>query len=385
MNLRRSEFKRLITEREGPHVSIYLPTHRRGPQTRQDPIRLKNLIRDAETRLLDLGKSARDADRILSDGRRLLDDTAFWNHRTNGLCLFLATDFHRRYDLPFRCDELLVVTRRFHLKPVVPLLYRDARFYLLALSQKDVRFFVCDRDRIVQTEVAAMPRSLEDATVHEDPERQIQFHTGTPATAGGSRPAIYHGHGAGADDAETRLLRYFQVIDRALGPVLAADDAPLVLAGVDYLHAIYRKANSYRGLIGEGISGNPQGREEGELHRRAWKVVSPCFEGRRGEALAEYEALSGSGDARRADDLERVLPAALHGRVAYLFVAVGVQQWGSYAAAADRLEIRDEAMPGDEDLLDLAAIHTLAHGGEVYALPPEEMPTEGTVAAVYRY
>jgi hypothetical protein len=57
---------------------------------------------------------------------------------------------------------------------------------------------------MVQLEVPEMPRSLEETMAHDDAERQMRFHTETPATRSGNRPAIYHGHGAGADDAETR-------------------------------------------------------------------------------------------------------------------------------------------------------------------------------------
>jgi hypothetical protein len=385
MNLSRTEIKNLIETREGFHVSVYLPTHQKGPETQQNPIRLKNLLRDAERQLLDLGASPPDTDRLLADARRLLDDAAFWKHRTKGLCLFLATNFFRHYDLPFPSAELALVTHRFHLKPIVRLLYRDARFYLLALSQNEARAFACDREGVALMEVPGMPRSLEEATIHDDAEKQIQFHTGTPTSGAGNRSAIYHGHGAGADDAATRLLRYFQGIDRALRSVLADEDAPLVVAGVDYLHAIYRQANSYKGLMENGITGSPQNESETDLHHQAWRIVRPIFEASRKKALADYLALSGSRDPRSASDLEQILPAACHGRVAYLFVALGVQRWGSYDAPTGRLEDREERQPGDEDLLDLAAVHTLANGGDVYAMPPEDMPVDATVAAVFRY
>jgi hypothetical protein len=385
MNLSRREFKKLIEARAGLHVSIYLPTHRKGPQVQQDPVRLKNLVRDAEGQLVELGMSSRNAGRMLAGGHRLRDDTVFWKYRTKGLCLFLATDFVRHYDLPFRCEELVVVTQRFHLKPIVPLLYRDARFYLLTLSQNKARIFICTQDRMVRLEVPGMPQSLKEATIHDDPEKQIQFHTGTPTTSTGNRSAIYHGHGAGADDADTRMLRYFQGIDRALGSVLADEDAPLVLAGVDYLHAIYRRANSYKGLMEDGITGSPHDESERDLHRQAWKIVRPTFEAVREKALAEYGALSGSRDPRSAGDVKEILPAALHGRVAHLFVAVGVQQWGTYDPATGRLDVQEDGKPGDEDLLDLAAVHTLANGGDVYAVPPKDMPEDAMVAAVFRY
>ncbi len=52
---------------------------------------------------------------------------------------------------------------------------------------------------------------------------------------------------------------------------------------------------------------------------------------------------------------------------------------------ADEIQIHSEPQPGDEDLLDAAAIQTLMHGGVVYAVEPQKMPDEAAIAAVFRY
>ncbi|MDX2243921.1 MAG: hypothetical protein NW224_24865 [Leptolyngbyaceae cyanobacterium bins.302] len=49
------------------------------------------------------------------------------------------------------------------------------------------------------------------------------------------------------------------------------------------------------------------------------------------------------------------------------------------------LEIHNDAQPGDEDLLNAAAIQTLFHGGTVYAVEPQNVPDDAPVAAVFRY
>ena len=49
--LSRSELKSLQGHREYPSVSILAPTHRTAPLNRQDPIKVKNLVRRAIDRL----------------------------------------------------------------------------------------------------------------------------------------------------------------------------------------------------------------------------------------------------------------------------------------------------------------------------------------------
>jgi hypothetical protein len=44
---RRTDLERLALQGAGPCVSLFLPTHRAGPEVQQAPIRLKNLLRQA--------------------------------------------------------------------------------------------------------------------------------------------------------------------------------------------------------------------------------------------------------------------------------------------------------------------------------------------------
>ena len=77
--------------------------------------------------------------------------------------------------------------------------------------------------------------------------------------------------------------------------------------------------------------------------------------------------------------------AAYDGRIETLFVVVGVQQWGMFDGANRMVEVHREAVPGDEDLLDVAAQYTLLRRGTVYAVTPEEAPHRTPAAAILRY
>ncbi len=79
------------------------------------------------------------------------------------------------------------------------------------------------------------------------------------------------------------------------------------------------------------------------------------------------------------------MPAAAHGRVETLFVAVGVQRWGAFDPSTGSVTQHEMRQAGDEDLLDLAAISTMINGGTVYALAPDDLPGESRAAAIQRY
>ena len=83
--------------------------------------------------------------------------------------------------------------------------------------------------------------------------------------------------------------------------------------------------------------------------------------------------------------LERAVKAARYGRVDTLFVPLGIQHWGRVEADGDEVVIENEPRLENEDLLDFAAAQTILNSGMVFAVPPEELPGNGDLAAILRY
>ena len=146
---------------------------------------------------------------------------------------------------------------------------------------------------------------------------------------------------------------------------------------------IYREANSYSHLMDPGIAGNPEGWKAEELHAQAWKIVEPHFLKAQEDALAHYKQLKGGG--RTSNDLKAIFQGAYEGRIDTLFVAAGIQHWGFYALGTRTVHLHPDAEPGDEDLLDFAAVHTFLNRGTVYPMKPEDVPEGGAVAGIFRY
>jgi len=380
--LSKEELRTLMEKPEGWCVSMYMPTHRSFPETKQDPIRFKNLLREAEERLKAAGLRSPDAKKMLKQAQPLLKDSLFWQHQSDGFAAFVHSGGFSHYRLPLRLDELVVVADRFHIKPLLSLFSNDGRFFLLALSQNEVRLFLCSRYSTSELELEGVPESLSEALMYDDPEKQLQFHTRTP-TVGGGRAAIFHGHGAGTDDAKNNILRYFQQVDQGLREILREERGPLILAGVDYLFPIYREANSYSHLMDTGIAGNPEGWKAEELHAQAWKIVESHFLKAQEDVLAQYEQLKGSG--RTSNDLKAIVQGAYEGMIDTLFVAAGIQRWGCYDSGMRTVHLHPHAEPGDEDLIDFAAVHTIFNRGTVYPMKPEDVPDRGAVAGIFRY
>ncbi|NIR46918.1 hypothetical protein GWO43_00350 [candidate division KSB1 bacterium] len=383
--LSKDDIKALSEEPADLCVSIFMPTHRTGKEIEQDPIRLKNLLRSVEKGLKERGIRDQQIQSFLEPPRHLLGDDFFWSHQHDGLAIFLTAENFQCYRLPLKFDELNVVSQRFHLKPLLPILSSDVRFYILALSQKTVRLLEGSRYNVSQVVLKDIPQSLSEALKYDDPERQLQFHTGAQPAKGGRRAAMFHGQGVGMDAAQQKkdILRFFQLLDQGLHDILHEQGIPLIIAGVEYLHPIYREANSYPQLLERGIVGNPEELSNEELHRAAWTILEPHFQKNQEQARAKYQELAGTG--RASKKLQEVVPATHHGKVEQLFVPREVQIWGRYDQDSSEVHIHEGMEPDDEELLDLCAIQTFLTGGTVYAVDRDNMPDDTSIAAVFRY
>ncbi|HUX04463.1 MAG TPA: hypothetical protein VMV53_06095 [Acidimicrobiales bacterium] len=368
---------RLAAENEGPRVSIFLPTERRGDKTRQAAIRLRNLLADAQRQLRDAGMSTRAIDDLLAPEHALALDDDFWQHQSDGLALFAAPGLHLHYRVPLHLVEEATVARGFRVRPLAPLLSGDGRFFIMALSQNEVRVYEATRLTIGELDTSAIVKSMADALAMEESERQLQYHSS------GSGTVHFHGHGAGEEIDKGAVERYLRVVDRGLREALDGSTEPLVLASVDYYQPIFRSMTRYPNVWDQAITGAPERWRPEELHEMAWTIMAPHFAGEGTAALARYR--QGAGTGATTTDLDEIVLGAREGRVDTLLVTTGAPVWGRVDEEARRVMVDETRSADDEDVIDRALLETLSHGGSVVSLEPSELATGSAAAALLRY
>ena len=374
--LTKENVRLLMGTHEVPCVSIFMPMHRSGAETQQNPIRFKNLLREADERLIARGLRAPEAKGLLEKAEKLLQDGLFHKHQSDGLAMFLSSEVFNYYFLPFVFEELVTVSDRFHIRPLLPLLIGDGRYYVLALSQNQARLLQGTHYSVNEVDLVAVPRDLAETLRDDDSRKELNIRSSKSGGGG----AITYGHEV---DTKENIRRYLRQIDKGLHELLKDERAPLMLAGVDYLHPIYREVNTYPHLMSEGIAGNPERLSAEELHKQAWAIVGSFFQKTKQEAVDQYKQFADTG--RASNRIRKIVPAAYHGRVELFFVVADLQQWGTFDPRTDEIHLHKKEKPGDEDLLEFTTIQTLLKGGTVYVAEPGEMPDTGSAAAVFRY
>ncbi|MFN0089353.1 MAG: hypothetical protein ACKVWR_03645 [Acidimicrobiales bacterium] len=373
----RRDLDELVEVARSTCVSLYLPTHRSGVETAQDPVRLRNLLASARRELAALDLNADQIEDLLRPAGELLAGRDWWQHQSDGLAMFCAPGFFRVFRLPISVAVLAVVATRFHVRPLLPLVASDGRFWLLALSQNSVRLFSGTELTISELDTADTPTSMAEALAHEDPEKERQIRSTGPNGLGQS-----YGHAGGGEDDKAAIERYFRAVDRGLAGLALDPSVPLVIAGVSYYGPIFRAVSVHPDILDDVVAGSPDDLSAVELHELAWAAVRAHLEARRRRWQDRYG--QARADGRSAEGLLQVATAANEGRVELLILPSDGSRWASTDLAGDAIE-HDQREPGDVDLLDVVAQQVLRTGGEIVVMKPDELPEDAIPAAILRY
>jgi hypothetical protein len=366
--------RRLVVEAQQPCLSIYVPTHRSGPEVQQDAIRFEKALREGERLLRAAGA---DPDAMLGSVRLLRDDAEFWAHQSDGLAVFCDGREPTIHRVPITVEETVRLGDRPYLKPLLPLVSKGgARYRVLALSQQSVRLFEGSAEGLAPVTVPDLPQSVDDV-VGDTRRGGLQQHSEGPSGVG-----IVHGQASTADIAKAELEKFVRAIDGALHSALSSRPLPLVIAAVDHVASAFRQVA--RADDAHTLSGNPDQLGAADLHERAWPLVAPSFDRERERVLETVRR--GLGTGKVVQRIDEVVLAAYEGRVDTMLVAYDVSRWGYFDRKTKAVSIHDERNPRDHDLIDCAAIDCMLHGGTLHALRYEDMPGDDAKAiAVLRW
>jgi hypothetical protein len=365
----RSELETLATTRAETCVSIYLPTHPVTQHMDVDRLEFRALaeLAVAQLRERDAPSDRGHATAFEQQFRRLAEDGIFWRYQSTSLAVLATPDRCLTYRLPSRLQRMSEVSDRFHLRPLIGALSFPSVAFVLAFSQKTARLIEVGPDHPgKEVEVADLPTGIAELarTAGDDPEA----------------PALMPGGQA----HKTLIEKYARSIDRAVSRVVAAAQAPLILACVDYLSPIYRSIDSSQTLLDETIYGNPDQVSPRELGERALDIV------RRHEAQRLEEIRERHGRwrtiGRASSNLADVARAATAGAVDTLLFDIDGATYGHISEDTGVIQLAREPSASSYDIVDEAIGRTILTGGAVLGVRRADLPDAASpVAALLRF
>ncbi len=365
-------------------ISIFIPTHRAGKKVLQqeDTLALKNQLKEVENKLAKKGLHANVVKKMTAPVQELIDDTSFWREQSDGLAIFVADGFSKYYTLPVYFKEFNYISNSFYLKPLMPMFVGDGNFYLLMLERSNVKLYACTKHSFTEISIDDLiPETKQDRVGFDYEQKNLQFRTGQTGTG----QAMYHGQEAATGKRKNEIKKYLRAINDGLAPLFKEENRPLLIAAQRPLFDIYKEVNSYPNLMGENLNVNFGDTDIFEAHELAWEMMAPVFDRKRKDKMALF--LEEQGTGKTAIGIDKIIPAAFHGKVDTLFCENKSDIFGNYKEESNSIIVtQSEENDNTISLMNVAVVETFLNGGEVYLLDREEMPNPNSrINALYRY
>jgi len=371
----RKKIKDLIKFKGDILTTITLPTHKKGEEAKQDPIRYRNLLNKATEELHRKGLKEREIRTYLEEAKKLLDNPSFWVHVDHGLVVYISEHTTEVYQVPYNVNEMVYVNDHILITPLLPMISLQGIYTVLAVSRQNIRLLECTRSKCKDITPEDLPKSLKE--YYDDmPDAPVQFHTGTTG-----ENAMFFGHGAGKEDEKVVVEQFLGKVENSITSLLNRKKIPLVIIGLEENVAMYKKANSYNRLI-DGVHLNPDQLSESDLQKGGWEKVKKYF---LQDLYNAKEMFKDSSDNEASNNLTEIIKSTIMGKTGTLFVSTNEVAWGYYNGDENEIEYTSRSENGAIDLINWTAIKAIENGGLVYALPKEEMPYKVSAAALFRF
>jgi hypothetical protein len=361
--MNRSDLLRVQAVTGYPAVSILMTTHRTHPDNQQDPIRLKNLVKEATDRLHS-EFSAREVQPLLDRLHTLVEEIDP-QHNLDGLALFVNATFAERFDLPFPIADRVEIGEAFATRDLVFALNRSPRYWALVLSEQPTRLYEGVLETLTEVRAHGFPMT------HEGPGGA----TNLPGGWGINR----------SRERDEQHRHFFRRVDQALAALIQADPLPIVVAGVQDYQSYFREVTQHGDLILGTLHGSHDSTPAHELGKLVWPVAQEGFAQRRQAALSELEQAVGA--KRFASGINEVWFTAQEGRGNLLLVEEGYQYPARPTADGMALLPVDDPRAPDtlDDAVDTVIETVLSKGGRVVFTNPGVLEAHQRIALTLRY
>jgi hypothetical protein len=327
---------------------------------KQDPIKVKNLIRKAIARLHGEFKKREVATVVnnLQDLVRKVD----WEHTLDGLALFAGRERSAAVSLPFRVKPRAVIDETFATRDLVYAFNRAAPYRVLVLSHT-ARLY--DAWTAVLDEHTARPFPM----VHRGAGGASKL----PGGKGINRSAV-------RDEAHRA---FFRSVDDAVNTLQKANPLPLVVVGVERNLAFYQEVTSQSVAIIGMLAGNHDKTSPSALGKLVWPVFETGATRRRTEALVQLDQAVSAH--RYASGIDQVWGAAVGGKCRTLLVEKEFKYPADLSPEGNRLlPYTGQGAQALDDAVDEAVERVMDTGGEVFFYPAGDLDVHQKIAAVLR-
>lgn len=352
-----------------PAISVLMPTHRTFPDNKQDPIALKNLVKQAEDRLLETMEK-REVSQIMALVNARVDAHDH-SHNLDGLALFAGADAAELVRLPFPVTERVIIDSSFATRDLVRGLLDTVSYFILVVSRASARLIHAYNDRPVH--------EFDESTPLDGYAFPIE-NTWLYSTSGHERSQ--------ASSEDNLLKEFLNVADKSLQEIQGkrgSSRLPVILAGDARTVAFFKNVSDRpEDIVGEITNSPDLEADVPALVADAQPAVAAYRD--RLEADAMDKLGQGRGADRLLTDLSDIYKAITEGNAERLYVRRGYIQAGTIDADARTIDAHDGIVEGaTDDVVDELMELTQAMGGSVSFLSAQTLGNQAPLTLQTRY
>lgn len=269
----REDLKKLASYNNKHALTIYVPMLNEGEKSSPSEIDIKNVLRRSRDKLLASGFDIKQIKKMLDPVHELMQENEFWPNHHEGIVMFIRPNFFKYYYIPYKGSvSKIYLQKGFNLFPLLEIMENNKEYYLLTVGHKYIRLFLGDHYRMTRIRIRNLPTSMKEALGIDENINSRETHA-IGHTSLGRRSRGYHQQYIPRETDKTMLKEFFRRIDHSLHELLSNDNKPLIIAGVGYVLPIYRKVNTYPGLVEEEITGSQKIPNLKYLRDKSWQIV----------------------------------------------------------------------------------------------------------------
>lgn len=341
-------------------VTVILNTHRTMPDNQKDPLVLKNLIKEAEQRLL-ANQSKKDAQKLVN---RLaeLETKIDHSHNLESLILFVNEDISEYIRLPISVVDRVVIDNTFATRDIVRGLHLDSGYYVLVLSQQKVRLIEAFNDKVVAE------------ITNPFPIENNQFYSTNKAEL------------SNASRQTNLVAEFFNRVDKEVNRIRKDNPLPVLICTEESNYHEYLKiADQKQSFYNTFLNKNRVDEKAHTIVEEAWKIVTEYNVNNNNARKVELQKAVSNG--RFLSDVNDIWKAIHEGRVQTLFVEQGLFQpaiieEGSVTLVSTDIKSQKEVI---DDIYDEMIELNMDYGGDVVFLPKGELKDFDGFGATTRY
>jgi len=340
-------------------VSIILNTHRTKPESLKDELALKNLVKDAETRLYNQYEK-RFVWPIMDNINKVVESIDH-NYNLDSLVIYANQEFADFVRLPIKVEDRVIIDNTFATRDLIRAMHSEEAYYILVLSKEKARLIEAYADRIIEENDTLFP--IENALLDgvDKPITDKQRVTLTEA--------------------------FFNRVDKIVQKAINNHPLPILLVTESTNVGPYTKVADKKDFIIGHVNAHMDDEDAEKIVKEAWKTMLPLIKEKNKERITTL--VESVPKLKIIDDLHKIWEVVIQGRVKTLFVTKGFFQ----PALVD--ENYQLSLAGDEfktdptyidDIVDEMIEITMSYGGDIVFVDKNENDKPfDNIAALLRF